>query len=387
MAGENKKYICPSCGAGLEWSPAAQKIVCPFCGSEYVPEYFEKQEQQAAADLEEQQYPKGEDASELGYDSEKDATDESAENAIDLRVYKCSVCGAEIVTDKTTVATNCAFCGSPVVLTEQLDTDFRPKWILPFRVDKAKVEEIYWQYAKGRPFTPDLFRSRSQIEKIKSVYLPFWLYDMDMQGTLTARGEKTFTSSDKHFVYTTHQIYDLQRAGTVSLEKVPVDASSRSPNDAMDSIEPFDLHELKPFRMGYMAGFLAERYDQDEKLCYARALRRATQTMNDVLQQSVGGFASLQVTSHEVYQRGNRVTGDILNQAAPVSGIKADYALLPVYILFTKYEGREYLFAVNGQTGKTVGDVPVSKKKMILFFILCFIILTGVFYLLGWMFF
>ena len=387
MAGNNKTYICPSCGGRVEWSPSAQKIVCPYCGSEYSPEFFGKQEQQLTQDLDQQQYPKGEEAAPHGYEAAADATDDSAWNPADLRVYQCSSCGAQIVTDKTTVATNCAFCGSPVVLTEQLDTTFRPKWILPFRVDKTKVEEIYWDYVKSRPFTPAKFRSHSQIEKIRSVYLPFWLYDMDMQGSLSARGEQTLTSSDKHFVYTTHQIYDLQRAGTLTLTKVPVDASSRSPDDAMDSIEPFDLNELQPFRMGYMAGFMAERYDQNEKECYPRAMNRATNTMRGVLHQSLGGFASVQILSEEVSElrRGSGTASK--SQTEETSGVRADYALLPVYLLFTQYKGKEYLFAVNGQTGKAVGDVPASGSRMLTFFLICFGILTGIFYVIGWLFF
>ena len=387
MAGKNKIYICPSCGGRVEWAPSQQKIVCPYCGTQYDPGFFEQQEQQLTQDLDQQQYEKGEEAAAQGMENAADATDESAWDPADLRVYQCSSCGAQIVTDKTTVATSCAFCGSPVVLSEQLDTAFRPKWILPFRVDKAKVEEIYWDYVKSRPFTPALFRSHSQIEKIRSVYLPFWLYDMDMQGSLSARGEQVLTSADNHFVYTTHQIFDLQRAGTLTFTKIPVDASSRSPDDAMDSIEPFDLNELQPFRMGYMAGFMAERYDQDEKDCYPRAMHRATNTMSEILHQSLGGFASVQILSENVSElRRGSGTAD-QTQTAAGSGVRADYALLPVYLLFTKYQGKEYLFAVNGQTGKAVGDVPASGSRALAFFLICFAILTGVFYLLGWMFF
>ena len=381
MAGKNKTFICPSCGGKVEWSPSAGKIICPYCGSEYAPGFFEKQEQELVHDLEQQQYPKGEDAAAQGYDQAAEATDDSAGDGGDLVIYQCSSCGAQIITDKTTVATNCAFCGSPVVLTQQLDTTFRPKWILPFRVDKAKVEEIYWDYVKSRPFTPAQFRSRSQIDKIKSVYLPFWLYDLDMQGSLSARGEQLLTTSDKHFVYTTHQVFDLQRAGTLTLTKIPVDASSRSPDDAMDSIEPFDLNELQPFRTGYMAGFMAERYDQDEKECFPRARNRAINTMRGILHNSIGGFASVQILSEDISELQRGSGGKAETQTEESSGVRADYALLPVYLLFTKYNGKDYLFAVNGQTGKAVGDVPASGARALLFFLICFVILTGILYL------
>ena len=193
------------------------------------------------------------------------------------------------------------------------------------------------------------------------------------------------TTADAHCIYTTHQIYDIDRAGTLTLAKVPVDASSRSPDDAMDSIEPYDLSALESFKAGYLSGFLAERYDQNETECYPRAVRRANATMNTLLNQSVGAFVSLQITGRNVGEIRHR--GDNGTQTEAASGVRADYALLPVYLLFTKYNGQDYLFAVNGQTGKAVGDVPASAGKMAAFFLICFAVLTAVFYLIGHLFF
>ena len=37
-----------------------------------------------------------------------------------MRSYHCPTCGAELVTDETTAASTCAYCGSPVVLSDHL---------------------------------------------------------------------------------------------------------------------------------------------------------------------------------------------------------------------------------------------------------------------------
>ena len=37
---------------------------------------------------------------------------------------------------------------------------------------------------------------------------------------------------------------------------------------------------------------------------------------------------------------------------------KAKYALYPVWLLNTTWKGQKYTFAMNGQTGKLVGDLP-----------------------------
>lgn len=38
------------------------------------------------------------------------------------------------------------------------------------------------------------------------------------------------------------------------------------------------------------------------------------------------------------------------------------YALLPVWILNTTWNGNQYRFAMNGQTGKFIGDLPYDKS-------------------------
>ena len=42
---------------------------------------------------------------------------------------------------------------------------------------------------------------------------------------------------------------------------------------------------------------------------------------------------------------------------------KAKYALYPVWLLNTTWRGKQYTFAMNGQTGKFVGDLPVDNGR------------------------
>ena len=60
-----------------------------------------------------------------------------------------------------------------------------------------------------------------------------------------------------------------------------------------------------------------------------------------------------------------------------LSNTKANYALYPVWILNTKWKDKNYRFAVNGQTGKVAGDLPVSVPKFILFYLLFFLAVGG----------
>ena len=50
------------------------------------------------------------------------------------------------------------------------------------------------------------------------------------------------------------------------------------------------------------------------------------------------------------------------------NGLRADpmeakYLLLPVYTFNVNWQGTKYTFAMNGQTGKVVGEVPTDKGR------------------------
>ncbi|MGN0362646.1 MAG: hypothetical protein ACI4ET_07380 [Bilifractor sp.] len=352
----NQTYKCPNCGGELNWDPASQKLKCPYCGSSFDPSVFEQKEEEADQSIREKTYEKGTSAAEAG---ERQATDDTGVKPEDLRVYKCSVCGAEIITDKTTVATSCAFCGNPVILEENLDTLFRPDAVIPFHIGKDEIKNLYMQYLKKRPFTPKNFYTDAHIQKIKGIYTPFWLYDMPMEGELHGTGERLSTWSDNEYIYTKHDVYAIDRQGDLQIDKLPVDASSKMPDAAVDSIEPFHYQDLVPFKMAYMPGFFAERYDEDASFCSTRALKRAEKTTEDMLRRTVQGYSSLTVTAGSHVKGGN-------------SNLQSRYVLMPVYLLYTRYKDKDYLFSMNGQTGKAVGNVPISGKKVALFWLIRF---------------
>lgn len=344
----NQIYKCKTCGGDLAWDPTIQKLKCKYCDSEFSPEDYETQNN---------------DEYEKGQSTDSQATDDSNINPDDLRMYKCSYCGAEIITDKTTMATTCIYCGNPVVLQEQLDTNFKPQYIIPFKVTKEEAENAYMKFA-NKIFTPKDFLSKRHIKKIKGVYIPFWLYDILVKGNVEIEGDKERQYSDSNYDYTEHNIYNVSRAGSAPFFKIPVDASSKTPNDAMDSVEPFDYEDLIPFTTSCLAGFLAERYDENPEDCKNRAEIRAKNSLINLLDSTVVGYTSKRtISSH----------AEILQNTC-------SYALLPTYLLYTKYKGKDYLFAINGQTKKVCGNLPLSPKKVIFYiltrFLICYTICT-----------
>ena len=141
--------------------------------------------------------------------------------------------------------------------------------------------------------------------------------------------------------------YDAYRAGSLAFEKIPVDGSEKMPDEHMDSIEPYDYSELKPFSTAYLPGFLADKFDVTAEDSRQRADSRCAGTLRSALEKTVSGYETCSAReSNTTIKRG-----------------KVHYALMPVWMLNTKWRGKDFLFAMNGQTGKLVGDLPVDKGR------------------------
>ncbi len=303
----------------------------------------------------------GEQALEKGFDQ---ATDDTTDVAEDLRYYQCPHCGAEVVTDKSTTATSCVFCNTPLILQENMQGTFRPASLIPFEIDRKQVGELYEKYIAKKPFYPDEYSLSNVIEKVKAVYLPFWLFDTHTSGSLEATGERTMTHTMGDWIITEHDVFSLQRAGEMDFFRIPVIASRKTPRDAMDSIEPYDYSRLVEFNAGYLPGFLAERYDLSSDQLRDVIHERARQTFDQRLTSTLSGFSSVRMVDGHMHH----------------NDLMTTYVLLPAYILFMDYDRDEdALIAINGQTGRIAGNIPVDKKKMwryaITRFVLLFVII------------
>ena len=235
MANQVTNYKCPACTGPLRFDSATGKLQCDFCGSSYeVAEieklYAEKDAQAAGAfrQAEEQTAADGEwtaaSGSDWGADAEK------------LRVYSCPSCGAELICDETTSATSCPYCGNNTIVPGQFSGALKPDYVLPFKLDKAAAVAALKKHYGGKKLLPKAFSNENHIEEVKGVYVPFWLYDGSAEVDVRCHGTKVsgYSTARENVTVTNH--YDVRRAGTVRFERVPVDASSKMPDDHMDAL-------------------------------------------------------------------------------------------------------------------------------------------------------
>ncbi len=364
MSSQVTNYKCPACTGPLHFSGDSGKLECEYCGSCYDVEEIEAlfaEKEAAAARVSDEAEEKAAESDEESSWDFSDINSDWGEDGVKMKAYSCPSCGAELICDETTAATSCPYCGNPTVIPGQFSGMLKPDYVIPFKLGKADAITTLKKHYRGKIFLPKTFADGNHLEEIKGIYVPFWLFDGVVDGNIAYQGTRshTHTEGDEEVTITDH--YRMDRAGIVPFERIPADASSKMPDEHMDSIEPFDYSELKPFSTAYLPGFLADKYDVTVEECSDRADERAAKTVRDLFYRdaSAGYETCISVSENISIQRG-----------------KVHYALMPVWLLNTKWNGQDFLFAMNGQTGKMVGDLPISKGKFWLTFLGIDVVLT-----------
>lgn len=330
------EYKCPNCGGPIDFNPGAQEMVCPYCDSTIDLEALKAMDEL----LHEEQTAESVDWEYAGTGWESGEQDGMA-------VYACNSCGGEIIGDETLGATTCPFCGNRVVISSKFSGTLRPDLVIPFKFNKDQAKEALTKHYEGKKLLPKVFKDQNHIDEIKGVYVPFWLFDADadVNAIYEATKVRSWSDSENNYQETSH--YHVHRAGDMGFVHVPVDGSKAIDDTLMESVEPFDMNEAVDFQTAYLAGYFANKYDVDAEQSYPRADERIKRSASQAFYQTVKGYNTVNTTQENI----NLTSG----------GIK--YGLLPVYLLATSWNGETYQFAMNGQTGKFVGNLPMDKGR------------------------
>lgn len=337
---------CPSCGGALRFDPDKGMLVCDHCS--------------AGIDINASEAPADAGVSGLDYGAmTAQATDDTAQA---LPIYNCMSCGAEVIAPAEQFATTCPYCGNNIVLTDKVSGKLRPNGLIPFRIDKARLPETMKAFYKDKVLLPKDFFTQSAMSRVTGVYVPFWMFSGRLAGPLYFRVNTSTSFRQGDYIVTKNDHYQVRQDVDVSFADVPVDASGRIDDRLTDSLEPFDMNDVKPFDMRYLAGFTADRFD----LAKDEVLPRAQSRMSATAQAAaIGSLRS-------------KYSGITRNGGSLQAELSARYLLLPMYLFSIAYHGKNYEFAVNGQTGKVVGEVPISKGLSWKYFLIRAGIVAGI---------
>lgn len=304
-------FKCKNCGGNILYNPDKGRLVCPHCE---------------------------------GLDSDEKLI--SAEY-----MTTCANCGAPMdgAIKEHTSATKCPNCGTYVILDERVEGGYKPDVIIPFKVSKQKAIDLLRTEFGKRVFTPVGFLSNASVSKIEGRYVPFFMYDYDTDTEYRGKGTKVRTWSDSNYEYTETSYFQVERGMKATYDNVPVDASIEMDDGRMDLLEPFDYSGLTDFQDRLMSGFFGEKYNMTEKELEPRAFGKIEKSVEGLLRESFSEYSTVTPEFKEIRKKQKRVR----------------YALLPVWEYVFRYQGEDYKFHVNGETGKIVGKTPVAKDKVV----------------------
>ena len=331
-------YLCPSCGASLFFDPKTQKLQCPSCRNEYEPEEIEK--------------AKLDEAKEQKNNLENDNQNDEYE-AIS---YKCSHCGAELLTTDETITTFCSFCRMGTMLDRKIIKKQKPDYIIPFKISKEECKKIYYNKIKKSFFAPKSMIDEQEVEKIRGIYMPYWIYSFEENGRTIALGEK-YSHRSGDYVY-----YDKYVLGTEIDAKVygtSHDATSNFSDSLSEAISPFSIKDKKDFSPSYLSGYYADNEDVDKKIYMEENNNLANKYISKELEKA-----------KEFHKYNAKPNVELKKN-------KAELALFPIYFLATKNkrEDRISYAVINGQTGKIAADIPIDFGKFTIFSLFLAVIL------------
>lgn len=314
-------YACPTCGAGLKFDPKTQKLLCLSCRNQYDPENIEKMRLDQAKEI---------------------------ENEYEAISYKCSHCGAELLTTDETITTFCSFCRTGTMLDKKLIKKRKPDYIIPFKITKEECKKIYLNKMKESFFAPKNMIDTQEVEKIRGIYMPYWVYDFEKHGEDTSKGSK-YNHRSGDYVY--YDDYTLTTNVDAECKGITHDATSNFYDRLSESIAPFSFKDKKDFSPAYLSGFYADNEDVDDDVYLNENEIIASNHLSKILGKE------------KEYHKYNAKPN--IN----FSDKSAKLALFPVYFLATKNNKRNRISyaVINGQTGKIAADIPIDFKKFAIF--------------------
>ncbi len=342
-------YNCPNCGAELYFNADKQKLCCEFCLSEYTDEEI-----------------KATDAAQIAENKAHNAEDFCAH----MDEYACPNCGAEVIADENTAASICIYCQSPIMLKGKLSGQFMPDKIVPFAYGKDEAINKFRDFIKKKWFLPKNFAKKEQLEKISGIYYPFWVTDADTYAEMSADCTRVRTWVSGNTRYRETSYYRATREGDIHFEDIVTSAISDADKAMLEGILPFPSNALQPFSMPQLSGFTAKKRDI-ERSALSEEVRNK---MNDYAQTLLFGTVNDYTTKVPRYTK------------VSIHKSHWEYALMPIWMLSYKTRKRNYIYAMNGYTGKIYGELPISIKKLILACSAVFAAATPIIALIGGLF-
>lgn len=328
-------YYCSNCGGVMEFDVKTQSLKCPNCDTQVNIVNDKKKI--------------------IEHEFNKRVAKTIAVEEKQTSTMECKGCGAKVEVSPDCTATECPYCGSKYVLAEKQEAAIVPDGIVPFKVDKHKVQETFNKWINRRWLAPGKLKHLYESGKIQGVYIPYWTFDADVVCEYSAEGgkhRKVEVKKDDGTTETRTETDWYNTHGRVKefFDDVQVRGSKNLKDSLLKGIEPYDTKkQLVSYSPEYLSGYGAE--------CYTVSLEDAHREANSIMETELRELARKDVRKHYDEVRNVRIAPDYRDETYK-------HILIPVYSTAFTYANKNYTVLVNGQTGKIKGSYPKSPIKI-----------------------
>lgn len=269
----------------------------------------------------------------------------SSRRYMEMKIYHCNNCGADLMVGSTQASTVCNYCGSPSIVYDRVSQEEQPDKIIPFKLTQEQaLEALRTKFTKGHYIPPSI--KKLTVESMHGIYIPYWLF--------TTYARKKARVKVGHDGHTDICYRDME----CTYHNIPLDGSLRLNNEMSHRLQPWDMKELRDFDVSYLSGFYADTYDVPSATFERAVKSRSMEYINSELFQTISSASYMDTDM-----------GRIANFKE--YGVEEDYdlrdvtyALLPAYFVNIQYKAGTVLVIVNGQTGKVIVALPTEKDKI-----------------------
>lgn len=309
---------CPNCSGEMSFDPTLQMVKCRYCDSLFTPEEINEKAK---------------------------AVEEKAEDSYEGKTYRCSQCGATLMTFDDTAITFCSYCGSQAMLADKMVTNHNPDFVIPFQKTKEECIEAYKQKVSKFKFAPNSMKSDIVVDKFRGIYMPYVIYNLKKNENFLNKGSKyAYRRGDYIYYYD----YSITADADISYDGISYDLVSKFYDNYSTAI-PFNAKEAVPFEPGYMAGYYADALDVNENV-YLEVANELVRPDAELRLKKYKEFSKYGCSSPKIILKGDKKIG-----------------MFPAYFLALRDNNNQTVSyaVVNGQTGKVAVDLPIDFKKYV----------------------
>lgn len=277
-------------------------------------------------------------------------------NFIGVVKCKCQSCGGTFIVRER--LGKCLFCGSESILDDTYKGEVDSCYMLPFSKNRDEALDDFKKTVLKNPLIPLVFRKKDLLNSMKKVYFLTDLNDLNIKGmikfiAMDENGDKKGKNSNIK-----NNRFEVLNTVNFDYSNVMGNNNSKISLDMFNEISDYDFSGLIAFGSDNLDDCAVIVGDLDEEVVLNKAGNEVMRSSLKMIKDNIN-HDKKKVSQHNLV----------------VSSISKKIALVPAYILSLKNNNQNYIYIMNGQTGKSYNNIGFGKRELGIFSVVVFAII------------